>query len=197
MVKVGRTRMRQSAACFGIMRGMMPFTHWSAILPPLTPRLSACVSTTGSLTEYLQATGRAFSVQVLQQGPSRVSADEAAVFDLIPGAAIYARHVCLQLDGMPVVVARSLCLPDCAVWYEVLDRGSRSLGYTLFGGETALTRGELSFAMTGAGELLHSLAQQYAPETTLPLPARRCAFELGGETLMVCEVFLPQLESFL
>lgn len=179
------------------MRDMTPFTDWSAALPLIAHPLFACVTTSGSLTEYLQASGRAFSVDVLQQGMDIANADELAVFDLSADQAVFARHVCLRLDGVAVVVARSLCLPDAGLWRDILDRGSRSLGYTLFGGTPGLSRGELQYRTLADGHMLHALAQPFDTRNAAHYQARRCLFDINNQSLMVCEVFLPQLESLL
>ena len=179
------------------MRNMMPFTNWSAALPPIANPLFACVTTSGSLTEYLQASGRAFTVEVLQQGMDTANADEMAVFDLSVDQAVFARHVCLRLDGVGVVVARSICLPDGNIWRDILDRGSRSLGYTLFGGTLGLSRGELQYRTLTNEHPLSILAQPFDTRHATHYQARRCLFDINNQSLMVCEVFLPQLEPLL
>lgn len=176
---------------------MKPFTDWSATLPTTSAALAACLRTPGSLTEYLMATGQPFAVQVLQQGIVAAHGDEAAMFQITPDSPLYARHVCLTLAGTPVVVARSVCLPHCPQWSPVLDRGSRSLGLTLFGGLPALQRDALAFARIEAAHPLFDLSRPHDKQASTHYMARRCRFELAERSLLVCEVFLPAVEDFL
>lgn len=179
------------------MRRMTPFSDWSAQLPPTSPLLAECITVSGSLTNYLMATGHDFAVSVLQQGSDAIHADETALFELTPDSQLHARHVCLTLAGKPVVVARSVCLPECPVWRPILERGSRSLGLTLFGDLPQLRRGTLDFAELHAGHPLFALAQAHDPYASSRYLARRCLFELDGQRLLVCEIFLPELEQLL
>lgn len=179
------------------MRRMKPFSDWSAQLPPTSPLLAECITVSGSLTSYLMATGHDFAVSVLHQGNDVVHADETALFELTPDSQLHARHVSLSLAGKAVVVARSVCLPQCPVWQPILERGSRSLGLTLFGDLPQLQRGELSFAELHAGHPLFALARAHDPHGSSRYLARRCRFELDGQRLLVCEIFLPELEQLL
>lgn len=181
------------------MRGMKDFTDWGLCPPPLPEKLLRCISTNGSLTEYLQATGRRFEVSVLSQGTSPALPDEQTVLQVTAKQALYARHVCLSLDGEPVVLARSVCLQDCPQWQSVLDRGNRSLGLSLFGGLEQLQRDALQYAQLSSSAPLYQqlIATACATPSVQALPARRCTFWLASRPLLVCETFLPNLESLL
>ena len=164
-------------------------------VPSAAPEATlGCLMEPGSLTERLMASGRRFAVEMLQLGTGLAHRDEAAPIGVAPGGAISVRHVALTLDDVAVVVARSYCRQDCPVWFPILDRGGRSLGFTLFSGEVALTRGPLEFAEAEGGHPLFELARTRAPGLAR-FPARRCRFELRGAPLVVCEVFLPALET--
>ena len=153
-----------------------------------------CLMEPGSLTERLIATGKDFAVEPLLLGVGAAHPDECAPIGIQAGETMTVRHVALTLGGTTVVTARSYCREGCAVWSPILDRGGRSLGYTLFSGEVALTRGALEFATVAAGHPLFELARLRAPGVGM-FPARRCRFELNGAPLVVCEVFLPALEA--
>ncbi len=170
----------------------MTFTPppWRSGAPHASIALSAALTTPGSLTEYLQASGRLFAVDVLFQGNDTALSDEAAL--LGNPAAAYARHVALTLDGQTVVVARSVCRAGCPHWQDRLDRGRRSLGLTLFGEMPALVRSPLAYALLGTGDPRHALAAPLCGDA--PLPARRCLFTFEGAPLIVTELFLPALE---
>lgn len=177
------------------MRAMTTLPPWSDTLPLADTTLAACIGTQGSLTEYLMATGHPFAVQVLAQGEAAVLPDEQEILQVSANTTVYARHVCLTLAGEPVVVARSVTRQDCQVWRPILERGARSLGFTLFGGLPELQRGTLQFAQVSAPHGLQLLAAtQDGSDSHL---ARRCRFALHDSPLLVCEVFLPALEKYL
>lgn len=173
-------------------------SYWETTPPPLSPELSDWLTDTGSLTMRLEATGHRFSVAVLQQGPNHVEPDEAGLIGLDNGATLYARHVALQLDGIAVVVARSITRIDNTDWIAILERGKRSLGLTLFGKDSGIIRNDMLYQDITAGHPLFVLAaQQVSHSAHLHFPARRSNFVLNGAALNVCEIFLPALENFL
>jgi len=175
------------------MRAMILDSHWLPQPPDLAPALLALVTEAGSLTERLMATGHRFGVQVLSQGASKANPDEVALLCLPADSMLYARHVLLTLDDTPVVYARSIARLDCPVWQAILDRGSRSLGLTLFGGLPQLQRGPLRYQQLDTTHPLH----QACPNPAGQLAARRCCFVLEQAPLVVCELFLPALEDFI
>lgn len=179
------------------MRAMLPDTAWAATPPSLPPALSSCLTEPGSLTERLMNCGHTFAVRVLAQGDDRVHADEVELLGLPAGTALYARHVALTLDDTPVVVARSVTRLACPAWHPILQRGSRSLGFTLFGGHAGIVREPLAYREIDATHPLFALAQAHDPASANLYPARRSRFLLANTPLIVCELFLPALERFL
>ncbi|MDN0073344.1 chorismate lyase [Crenobacter sp. SG2303] len=171
---------------------------WRVEAPAVTGRLVPILTGAGSLTERLIALGSPFSVQVLGQGRDEVAADEAALLGVDPGSAVLARHVALLLDAQPVVVARSVTPWHDPVWTPVLERGSRSLGFTLFGElNDDLIREPLSYAMLDRHHPLFALTRAHDAASAERYVARRSRFLLGGSALIVCEVFLPSLDRYL
>lgn len=167
---------------------------WGRVPSAAPDATRGCLLEPGSLTERLMRNCRIFAVELLHLGPDVAYPDEAAPIGVAPGERMSVRHVALTLDGISVVTARSFCRENCPTWFPILDRGGRSLGFTLFSGEVALTRGRLEFAEVRAGHPLFELARTRAPGVAR-FAARRCRFELDGAPLMVCEVFLPALET--
>ena len=161
------------------------------------PALAACIARPGSLTDQLIATGHEFAVTVLAQGEAGAHDDEAAPLGLPAGATLYARHVALTLDGVPVVTARTVARPACAVWLPVLNRGRRSLGFTLFGGASDIVQEPLVFRLLGPRHPLFGFCRQHDPAGAETYPARRARFLRADAPLIVCEAFLPALEGFL
>lgn len=174
------------------MRAMIEDSHWLLQPPALAPALLGFVTEPGSLTERLMATGHQFGVQPLFQGTSTAHPDEAILLGLPAGSPLYARHVRLTLDGTPVVYARSIARLDCPVWQPILDRGSRSLGFTLFGGLPQLQRAALHYRQLDNSHPLY----QACDARDDSLCARRCRFVLDDAPMVVCEVFLPALKDF-
>lgn len=176
------------------MHGMIVLDQWCAEPPEVAPATRLCLTEPGSLTERLMASGQEFAVNVLYQGDGVAHGDEAALVGLAAGDTLTARHVALTLDGTTVVVARSFCRQGCAVWEPVLNRGRRSLGFTLFSGEVTVSRGALEYARIDRRHLLFALARSRDAMAEV-YPARRCRFEMRAAALVVCELLLPALET--
>lgn len=146
-----------------------------------------------SLTAALKSCGAAFSVRVVFFGLGAADAAEAGSGFAFrqPEEKVLLREVYLCLDEMPVVSARSLCLAGCTFWREVLDRGARSLGLTLFGGEMA--------DLQRSGPVYFSLPPQNAlvrPFSAVSLPARYSLFSVPQGQLLLTECFLPAAARF-
>ncbi|WP_239690825.1 chorismate--pyruvate lyase family protein [Chromobacterium sphagni] len=174
---------------------MVNDAQWRCAPPALPAPIRDCLTEPASLSLRLQAGGRRFAVQVLDQGDSRALADEADALGLPAGAPLYARHVLLTLDETPVVYARSATRHNCPAWMPVLLRGSRSLGLTLFGELPQLRREALHYQLLAAS---HPLAEAAAvARAATEYPARRCRFLLDDAPLLLTELFLPTLKDFL
>ncbi|BEV73501.1 MULTISPECIES: chorismate lyase [unclassified Paludibacterium] len=176
---------------------MFADTHWAATPPHTSALLQPWLTDSTSLTERLMATGREFAVRVLYQGPSVAASDEADLVGAAAGSPLSARHVALTLDGVCVVVARSIIRPGCPVWEPILQRGSRSLGLTLFSQDSAIIRQPLRYRELQPGHPLFALVRGQDMEEAPRYAARRSTFLLDGAALNVCEAFLPVLETFL
>ncbi|AXK38305.1 chorismate lyase [Crenobacter cavernae] len=182
------------------MRAMNAPNLWGDAPPAVPAAVLPCLTESGSLTERLIATGHRFDVVVRFQGKAVLFDEESGALSLPRGSIGTVREVVLTLDDVPVVVARSVARLGCPVWKSVLTRGNRSLGFTLFGELPELTRAPLSYAeiderhplypgIARIGDKARHVAPQYA--------ARRSRFTMRGETLLLCEAFLPTLADFL
>ena len=187
------------------MCSMIAFDAWQPMLPPdLNPILADWLLTPDSLTNRLLATHYPFSVRLIGLNHRPPTHDEAAL--LGSGVEqVLCRQVCLRLDGETVVYAASVCDSSDREWCKTLDRGGRSLGFTLFAEQAPFNRSPLSFRRLHLGDPLFHAALPFLVslnETpcllSLPRPdhlwARRAAFTArhGGQ-LLVQEVFLPTL----
>jgi len=150
----------------------------------------------GSLTARLAATGAVFSVQVLAQGRQALSVEEARTLGCCALRIGYVREVLLQVDGKPMVFARSVTAhcDSVGAWRAVRGLGSRPLADVLFR-RPGITRQPLVFKQLKRQSPLQrhvSKAWQTAAGTPMvraALSARRSAFTRHGAALLVMEVF--------
>jgi len=176
---------------------MFSDTLWQSTPPDDQPQLSTWLADTGSLTERLQGTGQPFSVSLLWQGLNLPFPDEPQLLATEPGTEIYVRHVALMLGAIPVIFARSITAPHNQYWREVLERGNRSLGLTLFGSQGNIKRHALLYRAIQPDHPLFILAAGQDNTQASRYPARRSNFIHADNILNVCEVFLPALKEFL
>jgi len=176
---------------------MIAANVWAETPPQVASALIPFLTEPGSLTTRLIDTGLSFSVQVRAQGSQLSYPDETQALIETTSAPVYVREVTLYLDHTPVVIARSVTRLDCARWREVLARGARSLGFTLFGELTEVEREPLHYALLDATHPLYSSVAALQAHAEPRYPARRSRFMLDGTPLLVCEVFLPELLSLL
>lgn len=151
----------------------------------------------GSLTRRLKHCCGKFLVKPVRVGLFRPNRDETALLFLRPCRVGYVREVVLHCDGQPVVFAHSAVPPGSlrGPWASVTKLGSRPLGEALFSNPRVL-RGDLQYRRIPVN---HSLARQVGkagiPCKARELWARRSLFSLQGHSLLVTEVFLPNILS--
>lgn len=154
----------------------------------------------GSLTAKLKAHSETFRVQRLHQKTAICLRDEAAAIGLHRPGRVWEREVLLRCDNTPVVFAHTVVpmSADASDWPLFSALGERSLGTTLFG-DPMVRRGELEFARLRASHPLVQRARAalerngIAPPDEQLLYARRCLYKRREGTLLVTEVFLPQV----
>ena len=150
----------------------------------------------GSLTARIQARGR-FAVRVLRQGLALPTADEARLLVIEPGELAWIREVALLCDERLVVFAHTIlpyrpCGP-LQVWLARL--GNRSLGALLFS-HPGFRRGRISFKRLDGHHPLFApalSALQLDQPGAEKLWARRSHFRFGAQSVLVTEVFSPQV----
>jgi chorismate--pyruvate lyase len=158
--------------------------------------LRAWLSAGGSLTARLVDHSAHFRVQRLHQRSALCLPDEAPAIGLPRVEHVWEREVLLRCDGKPVVFAHTV-VPLSATasdWPLFKALGERSLGTTLFR-DPLVTRGELEFARLKAGHPLYRRARAALDGDAAPgvLYARRCLYRRRRGTLLVTEVFLPEV----
>lgn len=173
---------------------MRVHSRWA--VPPsrvlLSPVLRSWLLEPGSLTARCQAASEHFRVRLLcsAHGPSLMAASGAPQRPWV-----HQREVLLECDGVPVIFAHTeLALQPrgrLARWLARL--GSRSLGSMLFA-DPGFRRGEIEFRRLPVSDALYrrALAATLLPANT-PLWARRSRHQLGQQSVVVTEVFLPAI----
>lgn len=169
------------------------YSHPLAVRAPSA--LHGWLVTQGSLTARLVAHSDAFRVQRLRQRSALCLPDEADVIGLARPGRVWEREVLLRCDGEPVVFAHTV-VPVSATatdWPLFSALGERSLGTTLFY-DPLVRRGQLEFARIREGHpLMQRACAALGGASHALLYARRCLYRRKNGTLLVTEVFLPQV----
>lgn len=164
-------------------RWLNPALHWRPLAqldPPA--HVADWLTDAGSLTRRLQRHGR-FSVRPVRQGIAIPRRDEAFMLGLAPRRRALIREVLLQLDGEPVVQARSVIpLASLQGANRVLGHmARRSLGSELFRRPAAAR--PLVWGARVPGALLVDGCDAWG---------RQSLFIKRGRPLLVAEVFLAR-----
>ncbi len=154
----------------------------------------------GSLTARLQTLG-VFSLARLSQGLAKPTRDEARALHLKPKQLARSREVVLFCDGQPVVFAHTILprQPRGPLTRWLARLGNRSLGALLFS-HPGFQRGPLSARRLDRRDPLYRPARealQLAGTAPTTLWARRSSFTFGKQSVLVTEVFSPDLPRFL
>ena len=171
---------------------------WMSQLPrhAIDARGLSWLTHTGSLTKRLRAQFPDFRVRVVRQCKAQPNPDERQLLGLQAHQLAWLREVVLYSGEVPLIVAHSV-LPLENVrgaWNLFAGLGARPLGEVLFTDPT-ISRGDLSFNALRGDHPLHRMVQQALPSATSaePLWARRSLFHRKHRSLLVSEVFLPDL----
>lgn len=165
--------------------------YWSS--SPLKTKEIFWQKSSGSLTARLKACGR-FKVVVLASGFALPTRDEMHALGLTRPNWVYSRTVCLLVDDVPRVVARSVALGADVrgAWHSLRQQGARPLGETLWA-RPNIRRSCLQFAHLRANQRLHRVLLQHWPDLPKTIPARRAVFRFKKKPLIVMEAFLPAI----
>jgi len=170
---------------------------WPTILEQnLSVNLYDWLVDTGSLTARLKQHGQQFSVEVLTEGRYPLSDDEKTKLNLADNLG-FVREVLLKVDGIPWVFARSvMSLNSLIAPGGELDKlGTRSLGSVLFNAPD-MQRSEIEIAEFAPHSKVYLYSQQFSSIPKASLFGRRSCFLLGGKSLLVAEVFLPDALAY-
>ena len=149
-----------------------------------------------SLTAKLQQRYTDFYVTPLTVALHKPNRDEAALLTISADKIALVRDVLLCGGAEPVVFAHSV-LPTKGlrgVWHDLGKLGSKPLGATLFA-NPKVKRTALSYKKLSVNHVLYQHASKHLTHKPDHLWARRSVFSLNCASIMVTEVFLPNIIS--
>ena len=165
------------------------------VAPPADPALRAWLSEPGLLTERLRACcdGEPGLAVVAESEAPLAQADAALL--AASGSCAFVREIELTCDGRPWVFAQTLVpLATLARHGWLANLGRTALGERL-AAVPGIERGPLEFARLVPGDRLYRRALRERREAPPGLWARRSWFAIGGDRLLVQEVFLPEAHT--
>nr|WP_090333966.1 chorismate lyase [Nitrosomonas sp. Nm51] len=168
---------------------------WLPALSAVSPEIREWLQYRGSLTRRIQDRCARFYVEPVFQELARVYGDEWIKMKLRPYELALVREVYLYCCDKPVVFAHSI-VPHKdlrGAWRTLHGLGNRSLGSMLFT-NPGVKRMPLEFKKVSSGHFLYDRAILHLTTDNPPhLWARRSLFTLRGQSILVTEVFLPDI----
>jgi chorismate--pyruvate lyase len=162
--------------------------------PILAYKLQLWLIDNSSLTARLKQRYGKFFVQPVAVKYAKPIQDETALLRQASYKTALIREVLLMGDHKPVVFAHSV-LPRTSLrgaWNGLGRLGNKPLGATLFA-NPKVKRTPLSYKKLTPSHVLYQQATQHLSQKPSYLWARRSIFSLNCASIMVTEVFLPQL----
>jgi chorismate--pyruvate lyase len=151
---------------------------------------------TGSLTKKIElAFNQRLEVIVLADELQNVLSEESGLFKK-PLQRCRVREVLLCIQGVPVVVARSVIPTSSSSGHNrrILKLGNKPLGAVLFANTYGLrSKTVRDIAQLNRRQALWRACQKRYPNLPPQLWARRTIYFLNGHPLLVSELFLPGL----
>ena len=160
----------------------------ASAFPDLTQQQQGWLLEAGSLTAKLKSHCQAFSVEVLNEAPFDLTAEQQALLNTSLSQALN-REVLLLCDGKPMVYAQSWLPADDTLKKQLLSMGTRPLGDVIFQ-DPSLSRTEIEVAEFSQQHAIQALTSEIG-FSSQPLWGRRSVFSLSNAHFLVAEVFLP------
>jgi chorismate--pyruvate lyase len=164
-------------------------------VPPADPAVRAWLVEPGLLTDRLRACcdGQP-GLAIVAESEAPLAMADATLLSA-SGNSAFVREIELTCDGRPWVFAQTL-VPQATLarhgWLASLGRAA--LGERL-AAVPGLERGPLEFARLVPGDRLYHRALRDRRDLPAALWARRSWFAIGGDRLLVQEVFLPEARA--
>ena len=162
--------------------------------PLIANRYRCWLTEKGSLTARLQLNYPDFFVKPVSVSYVKPSAEEASLLHEPRNVVAQVREVFLYGNGAPLVFAHSV-LPRKSLqgqWRNLGRLGNKPLGATLFA-NPKVKRTPLAYKKLSAQHVLYQTATNDMKAKPAYLWARRSVFSLNCASIMVIEVFLPNL----
>jgi chorismate--pyruvate lyase len=167
----------------------------ASAFPDLTQQQQGWLLEAGSLTAKLKSHCQAFSVEVLNEAPFDLTAEQQALLNTSLSQALN-REVLLLCDGKPMVYAQSwLPADDTLKKQQLLNMGTRPLGDVIFQ-DPSLQRTEIELAEFSQQHAIQALTAHLGLPSN-SLWGRRSVFALSNAHFLVAEVFLPEAYIYL
>ena len=164
--------------------------------PCASHSLRTWLTDTGSLTARLQSKYNHFAVKPVTVKYAKPLSDESVLLHLPAHKVALIREVLLLGNHQAVIFAHSV-LPRASLrgkWNGLGRLGNQPLGVSLFT-NPQVKRAPLRFKKLAPHHALYQHAVQHLVTKPAYLWARRSVFSLNCATILVTEVFLPQLLS--
>lgn len=147
-----------------------------------------------SLTARLQKRYRDFKVQAVRVTAHKPSQEEARLLNVVAREHAQIREVLLFGHGKPVVFAHSVlpCKSLRGAWRGLGKLGNKPLGAVLFANPN-VKRTPLAYKKLSFSHVLYQSAIRHTSEKPEYLWARRSVFSLNCASIIVVEIFLPEL----
>ena len=167
---------------------------WLPALSAISPRMRYWLQDRGSLTRRIQERCAQFCVEPVFQDLAPLYGDESFKMKLRPDELAIVREVYLYCCDKPVVFAHSVVPRKNlrGAWRSLNGLGNRSLGSMLFT-NPRVKRTPLEFKKVSSGHFLYDRAILRLMDKPPHLWARRSLFTLQGQSILVTEVFLPDI----
>lgn len=163
----------------------------AALLRP-GPRVLGWLTDPGLLTERVSLRcGGDSALRVVDQRRDTMSYPDAAALG-VDDPAVFVREIELVCASVVCVFAQTLvplATLEAQPWLAQL--GDEALGHRLARTDDALLE-SLEFALLLPGDALRTRTLRDRPDTIESLWARRKCYRLGGRSLLIQEVFLPE-----
>lgn len=167
---------------------------WLSFIPAIESGYAPWLHDHGSLTKRIQRRCEIFNVHNVYAGLAMANRDETALLNIARAQHIYTRNVFLYANGKPVVFAHSVVAARHLhhAWHALQHLGSRPLGALLFS-HPLVQRAPLRYKSLKPDHPLYRQAVSVMDVKPPRLWARRSVFTLHGASLLVTEVFLPDI----
>lgn len=156
--------------------------------------LSKWARNRGSLTEHIMSKCGDFGVRYVRNRFGRVNIDEVSRIGVRPEESAWVREVFLCCGEKPVVFAHSVASRNSqkGSWRRLRLLGQKSLG-SAFLSDPKVRREEFEFLFMSRRHPLFGKACRLMTHRPERLWARRSLFIRGKNSILVTEVFLPEI----